>query len=318
VNGSRLLSRSSTSRVTVFGPHPLLGVTIELRGKGDDVHLHPAGQGVWVARMAAELGAFPVLCSFLGGETGVLLAPLLDTLPVEIRSVHTSAASGCYVIDRRTGERKVIARSWSDPPSRHEADDLFSITCAAALRSRVLVVCGALPTDALPPEFYGNLVTDARANGVTVLVDLPSPHLDGALEGCPDLVKLDHWQLAEFIAGPVSEPVDLRRAAESVLDQGARAVLVTNGGQPAFVLRDEESWELVPPRFEGGAGEGSGDSMVGAIAAGLANDLCWEDALRLGAAGGATNFLRHGLGTGSRHVVHDLLDRVELHALQSR
>jgi 1-phosphofructokinase len=294
----------------------LLGVTIESRGNGDDVHLHAAGQGVWVSRMAAELGAFPVLCSFLGGETGSLLAPLLDTLLVEVRTVHSSGASGCYVIDRRTGEREVIARSWSDPPSRHEADDLFCITCAAALRSRVLVVCGALPIDALPPVFYGNLVADAHANGVTVVVDLASPYLDGALEGCPDLVKVDHWQLAEFIAGPVSEPADLRRAAESVIERGARAIVVTNGGHPALVLRGEEAWELRPPRFEGGAGEGSGDSMVGAIAAGLATGLEWEHALRLGAAAGATNFLRHGLGTGSRHVVRDLLDRVELHALQ--
>ena len=40
--------------VTVFSPQPLLGVTIERRGEDqDDVHMHPAGQGVWVARMAA-------------------------------------------------------------------------------------------------------------------------------------------------------------------------------------------------------------------------------------------------------------------------
>ena len=52
--------------------------------------------------------------------------------------------------------------------------------------------------------------------------------------------------------------------------------------------------------------------MVGAIAAALARDLDYEDVLRLGAAAGATNFLRHGLGTGSRAVVEDLVQRVEL------
>jgi 1-phosphofructokinase len=56
--------------VTVFGPHPLLTVTIEPFGaRGDDIHLHAGGQGVWVARMAAELGALPVLCGFTGGRT---------------------------------------------------------------------------------------------------------------------------------------------------------------------------------------------------------------------------------------------------------
>ena len=46
--------------VTVFSSHPLLGITIERRGEDqDDVHMHPAGQGVWVARMAAELRVAP-------------------------------------------------------------------------------------------------------------------------------------------------------------------------------------------------------------------------------------------------------------------
>ena len=41
--------------VTVLGPDRLLCVTIEARGGQDDVHVHAAGQGVWVVRMAAEL-----------------------------------------------------------------------------------------------------------------------------------------------------------------------------------------------------------------------------------------------------------------------
>ena len=54
-------------RLTVFGPDPLLSVTIEAGGDGDEVHVHPAGQGVWVARAAAELGGRPILCCLLGG-----------------------------------------------------------------------------------------------------------------------------------------------------------------------------------------------------------------------------------------------------------
>ena len=35
----------------------------------------------------------------------------------------------------------------------------------------------------------------------------------------------------------------------------------------------------------------------------------------LGAAAGAANFLRHGLGSGTREVVEELAERVELRAL---
>src|SRR5919201_5181589 len=129
---------SGPPSVVVFGPSPILSITIEQRGSEDDIHVHAAGQGVWVARMAGELGAFPVLCSFSGGETGALLDPLLADLPGETRLVRTSASTGCYVVDRRRGERDFLAHSWSAPPSRHEIDDLFSTTCAAALDGKVL------------------------------------------------------------------------------------------------------------------------------------------------------------------------------------
>jgi 1-phosphofructokinase len=306
----------SQPRVTVFGPHPLLSITIERLGTDeDDIHLHAGGQGVWVARMAGQMGADPILCSFCGGETGRLLRPLLETLPGEVRCVETASASGCYVIDRRSGERQIVAQRWSEPPSRHETDDLFSVTCAAALGSKVLVVCGPVPQDALPLELYRNLVADVRAGGTKVIVDLSSPRLESALEAEPDIVKLDAWQLAQFVSGPVSEPEQLRAAAEAVLSRGARSVLVTRGGEPALVLRNGSAWELAPPSFDGGAPEGSGDSMVGALAAAIARGLDWEQALRLGAAAGAANFLRHGLGTGSRSVVDELVERVELRPL---
>jgi 1-phosphofructokinase len=303
---------SSAPQVTVFGPHPLLSVTIERRGESDDVHLHPAGQGVWVARMAGELGARPVLCGFLGGETGKVLLPLLDELPGDRRLVTTAAWSGSYVMDRRSGEREPIAFAWSAPPTRHELDDLVSLTTTSAMASEVLVVTGPVPQDSLPLETFGKLVADARAGGTRSIVDLSPPRLNSALEGEPDVVKLNDWQLAEYVEGAVGTPDEMRAGAEAVLQAGARTVMVTRGGDPALIVTRERAWELVPPRFEEGAPEGSGDSMVGAMAAVLAQGRSLEDALRWGAAAGAANFLRHGLGTGSQTVVEDLVPRVEL------
>jgi 1-phosphofructokinase len=266
--------------------------------------------------MAGEMGSHPILCGFCGGETGKLLRPLLEELPGERRLVETTVASGSWVIDRRSGEREMLAQAWSDPPTRHEIDDLFSVTTASALNSEVLVVCGPVPPEALPDDIYGRLVKDVRTHGARVIVDLSPPRLNSALEGEPDFVKADEWQLAQLTAQDTRKPEIFRRAAERVIELGAGTVIATRGGDPALVLsKDGRAWELVPPVFEEGASEGSGDSMVGALAAGLARGMDFEDALRLAAAAGATNFLRHGLGTGSREVVEDLVQRVELRSV---
>ncbi len=89
-------------------------------------------------------------------------------------------------------------------------------------------------------------------------------------------------------------------------------MVVTRGGEPALVLRDEEAWELVPPRFERGFREGCGDTMMGGIAAALASGADWQRALITGAAAGAANFLRRGLGSGSDQAVEDLIPHVTL------
>ena len=86
--------------------------------------------------MAGELGADPVLCGFIGGETGKVLQPLLDELPGSRRLVRTAAWSGSYVMDRRSGERDPIAFAWSAAPTRHEIDDLVSLTVDVGARER--------------------------------------------------------------------------------------------------------------------------------------------------------------------------------------
>jgi 1-phosphofructokinase len=282
---------------------------------GDDIHIHPAGQGVWVARMAAELGADPVLCGFVGGEVGSVLRPLLEQMPVELRLVETAEPSGAYIHDRRSGEREPIAQSAAFPASRHEVDELFSVTVAAALDCDLLAVCGPYPDNTVPLEIYGGLVADVKANGVPVIVDLSSPRLDKALEGGPDLVKINDWQIAGYVSDAVDTPARMRAAMERLIDAGAGAAIVTRAGEPAMAVRDGRAWELTPPKFERGSREGCGDSMMGALAATIAADRDWEDVLRLSAAAGATNFLRSGLGTGSRSVIEELAPRVKLREL---
>ncbi|MGZ4620238.1 MAG: 1-phosphofructokinase family hexose kinase [Frankiaceae bacterium] len=307
-------------RVVVFGPNPLLTVTIEARpdGAGEDVHLHPGGQGVWVARMAGELGADPMLCGLLGGEIGITVGPLLEALPGQCRVVATRGSSGCVVADRRGGTRRIIAVAWSPPPSRHELDDLFSLTCAGSLGAGALVVCNPFPGEGLPLEVYANLVSNVRANGTPVLVDLSTPRLDSALESQPDLVKLNDWELAEYIEGPVDTLEQRCAAVARLLNAGATSVVVTRGPEPAFAVSPTgEAFELVPPRFDRGSREGCGDTMMGAVAAAWARGRPWLDALAYGVAAGAANFLRHGLGSGLRPVVEEVLDQVRVRPLGS-
>jgi fructose-1-phosphate kinase PfkB-like protein len=128
------------------------------------------------------------------------------------------------------------------------------------------------------------------------------------------VVKINDWELAEYVSGPV-DGARLRKAAELLLERGAGAVVITRGGDPALALNGDAAWEVVPPRLDRGFREGCGDSMLGAMSATLAGGGDLERMLVVGAAAGAACFLRHGLGSARRPVIEELEGRIELRAL---
>jgi 1-phosphofructokinase len=301
---------TSGPRIAIFGPDPLLSISLHRRPDGsDEVHAHAAGQGVWVARMVAQLGGVPMLCGYAGGETGMLVSSLLARAGGEPRLVPTASPTGCYVTDRRGPEERVLAHAPATAPSRHEIDALLSKTCALATGADALVVCNPYPAEGFPADAYTELVADVAAAGVPVYADLSTPRLDAALAGHPDLVKLNDWELAQFVTGPVEGPL-LAAAAQRLRALGARTVVVTRGERSAFAFTADRVLEITPPLLPRGHREGCGDAMMGALAVALARGDTLEAALALGAAAGAANFLRRGLASATRDVVEELVARV--------
>lgn len=63
---------------------------------------------------------------------------------------------------------------------------------------------------------------------------------------------------------------------------------------------------------------GAGDSMTAGVAAVLARGGDLHEAVWTGAAAGALNVTRHGLGTGRAEAIQELIGRVQLATLKRR
>ncbi len=304
--------------VAVFAPSPVVTITVETGPEGEpDIHLHAGGQGFWVARMAARLGAKVSLCAPLGGESGTVLGSLLGVEGISLLSVETEGANGAYIHDRRSGRREVVAETSSPSLTRHELDDLYGVTLAAGLESDVVLITGTRSPGILSAEVFQRLCRDLRTNGRLVAADLSGEPLAGALRGGVDFLKVSDEDLK--LDGRLAE-CELEATAEvahCLREEGAANVLVSRSVEPAILLSGESELQVDGPHFQPVDEQGAGDSLFAGIGVGLGAGLPVEVAVKLGVAAGALNVARHGLGTGHLREVESLCEQVRVDPLQA-
>lgn len=302
--------------IAIFAPSPLLTITVEPGSRHPEIHLHAGGQGFWVARMAARLGADVSLCVPLGGETGEVLRPLLAVDGIELRWTRAGTPNGAYIHDRRSGERVEIAETPSPPLRRHELDELYGIALAAGLDADFTLLTGPRNEAVLPPDTYERLTRDLKENGRFVLADLSGEPLKAALRGTVDLIKASDQELRAAGMLEDGEIPAVVGAARRLREEGAVNVLISRGDRTAVALLGDRLLGVYGPHFVPLDEHGAGDSMFAGLGVGLGSGLSIEDALRVGVAAGALNVTRRGLGTGDPHEISKVATQVEVTPLE--
>jgi 1-phosphofructokinase len=301
----------------VFAPAPRLTVTVEQRGGAPDIHLHAGGQGVWQAGMVHAMAVPAVLCAFLGGESGQVVRGLLEDLDLQLRAVTGGSRCGAYVHDRRGRSRVVVAEVPGEPLTRHEVDDLYGVALTEGLRADVSLLGGPGDPPVVHPDVYRRLTADLVRNGKVVVADLRGEYLRAAATGGARVVKVSHEELVSDGDARTDGLDDLVGTACALRDAGAEAVVVTRAERPALAVMADGVSEVVAPRLEVLDASGSGDAMTAAIAASIAQRDNLSDAIRTGAAAGALNVTRHGLGVVQRDAVAQFRQRVHLRPVRS-
>lgn len=298
------------SDVTIFAPSPALTVTVEGHPDGDEIHFHAGGQGVWQARMLVRFGLTVTMCSVLTGESGAVVGHLLEDEGITVVAIRRDGRASTYIHDRRGDDRDVFAEEIGEPLGRHELDELYSATVSEALRSKLVILSGPVGEDALPADTYRRLAADLRQAGCRVVVDLAGDRLAAAVKGGVDVLKVSDEELQaagllrdDSLSAMMATMQDLRK-------QGAETVIVTRASEPLLLLDEDGFLEVTPPEMQVTDTRGAGDSLTAGVVAGLAQNESARNAVTLGAAAGALNVTRHGLGTGDPEAIRRLRETV--------
>ena len=308
-------------QIAIFAPSVWVSVTVEAGpDEDDDIHLHAAGQGIWIARMLRRLGEEPVICAPVGGEGGEAFQGLTQKWGIGLSPVATDAWTPVRILDRRSGTREPVARSRAPVLNRHESDQLYDVTLVAAFDAQCCVVTGLFPDDPLPTGFYRRLGSDLSEAGVPLVGDLHGAELRALLDGGPvEVLKVSDADLVEDGLLP-QEPseADVIAVTKDLVSQGVETVVVSRSEEPTILRSPRGVYRAQGPRLDAVDTTGSGDSMTAVLAAGRCDGLDDDQLLRRAWAAGAANVTRHGLGGAPAGLIDGLSERVEIERLEPR
>ena len=173
----------------------------------------------------------------------------------------------------------------------------------------LLVVSGSLPPG-ISVDNLMQLVKNAQQQGLRCIIDSSGDALAAALDvGNIELVKPNQKELSALVQRDLSQPDDVRLAAQSLIQSGkVRRVVVSLGPQGALGVDASGSVQVVPPPMKSQSTVGAGDSMVGAMTLRLAENASLEDMVRFGVAAGSAATINQGTRLCSRANTQKIYD----------
>jgi ribokinase len=256
---------------------------------GHDFALHPGGKGANQAVACARMGSRTGMIGKLGNDA--FAAQLRETLTlsgVDHRHVSTEDGSSgiAMIVVEDNGQNRIMLA-----PGANAALTVADIDASAeAIRAAALLICQL----EVPLPCVRRAFDLARAAGVPILFN-PAP----AIRLDPDMLSVDYLVVNETEAAliadlPVGSRQEAEAAARTLLQSGARHVLLTLGADGAIVADATglRHYPALPTRVVDTTA--AGDTFIGGLATGLIEGMTLDQAVKLGMAASALCVSRPG------------------------
>ncbi|WP_039058203.1 6-phosphofructokinase II [Enterobacter sp. Bisph1] len=269
----------------------------------------PGGGGINVARAIAHLGGKATAIFPAGGATGDHLTALLydEHVPTITVATHDWTRQNLHVHVESSGEqyRFVMPGAALNEEEFHQLEEKVLAIEAGA----ILVISGSLPPGVEVSKLV-QLLQAAQQQGIRCIVDSSGEALTAALSiGNIELVKPNQKELSALVGRELTQPDDVRKAAQELISSGkALRVVVSLGPQGALGVDANSCVQVVPPPMKSQSTVGAGDSMVGAMTLKLSQGAAFDDMVRFGVAAGSAATINHGTRLCAREDTQKIYD----------
>jgi len=269
--------------ITILNLSPAVDVTFEvdqlIAGRSHRVtksHRKPGGKGVNVARILSTAGIENQLVLPLGGASGAWIERELSDAGQLMEVIHSESESrtSVAVMDGAA----TVFNETAPNPTKAELSQVNDWLASAPVAD-VCIVSGSMPSALLESEIAA-LFKACRDHARKLVIDTSGKNLLIAAKSAADLVKPNRDEIIE-----ATGVEDLREAAMSLIELGAKSVL-TSLGEDGAELHDRNGYLSATLTPALGNPTGAGDAMTAASGWALFSGMASTELLKYACAAG--------------------------------
>lgn len=278
--------------------YPLLEFKLDAVNRVETVRKTAGGKGLNVARVIAQMGEKVLATGVLGGTIGDYIVQELNKSDISNDFLKIEKESrNCIAILHEGMQTEILE---SGPTLTKEEGANFLRKFAELLDNVSLVtISGSLPKG-LPAHFYQQMIEISGKRGVPVILDSSGEPLRKALlhREKPFAIKPNISELSQLLGMEVDSGISsLQQALDHELFQGIEWIVISMGGEGAFVRHGDSDYRVAIPKIDVVNPVGSGDAVVAGLAVALNRNQSVETVLKTAMTTGMLNTMEAGTGS---------------------
>lgn len=251
-----------------------------------------AGKALNVAIGIARLQGESFATGFMYNENGSFFEQALDKEGVPSTFVWNKGRvrENYKFIDNKSMLTEV--NDIGEPISENKQTELLALVSSLSKNSNAIVVSGSAP-QGIESDYYTKLLKVAAPFNYKV-VDATGERLLAALKAEPDLIKPNDFELQSTLGVEFKTKEDMIRGCYTLLDKGAKRVLLSLGKSGAVITDGTENYFCKSINVAINSTVGAGDGMVAAATMSLTQGASLSEILKSGVAAGTATVTTFG------------------------
>ena len=266
------------------------------------------GKGINMSIVLKRLGIDNIATGFLGGFSGKYIEEFLEKEGITPQFISVEGTTRINVKVKGEVETEINA---AGPTVDAEKFQRLMNYFEEVLKEGDVVFLAGNAAPGLDESSYVEVAKLCHARGVKLVLDTTKESLLACLPYQPFMIKPNQQELEELFGVNIQNQEEMLNYAFKLQEKGARNVLVSCGGDGAFLV--SETGQVFASNVPTGKlinSVGAGDSMLAGFMAKFIETNDFRKSLKQGAASGSATAFSVGIAT--KELIEELIPHIEI------